>query len=256
MDNNVGIYLISCLENDKVYVGSSGGVKGRLDYHKRQLRRNKHYNIKLQSAFNKYGEYFFSFEHYEHCSIEKLEKREDYWINAFDAIESGFNVAIDTSCPTRGINKPDSWRDKMEKEYHLIDPLGNEVKFKGMHKFCRDNHLSQQGLIPVTSGRLFQCKGWRLYKPELVGIPYNKKEANRNALLKQWKTRIPKQVLLPYSIEEIKNFYLEDKLSLAEIAKKCGMNYHRYIYDILNKENVQMRPSGGSTHKGKNKIKL
>lgn len=57
-----GIYTISCLKNEKYYIGESKNVTARLCAHKNKLRRNIHENRELQSDFNKYGEQFFLFQ--------------------------------------------------------------------------------------------------------------------------------------------------------------------------------------------------
>jgi len=51
-----GIYAIIHIETCKCYIGSNIDVDSRLVAHKRRLRRDKHHNPKLQSAWNKYGE--------------------------------------------------------------------------------------------------------------------------------------------------------------------------------------------------------
>ena len=57
-----GIYTISCIKNEKYYIGESRNVTARLCAHKNKLRRNIHENRELQSDFNKYGEKFFLFQ--------------------------------------------------------------------------------------------------------------------------------------------------------------------------------------------------
>lgn len=57
-----GVYLITNLKNNKVYVGSTlNSFKERWMTHVQKLRSNKHPNQHLQSSFNKYGEDKFKF---------------------------------------------------------------------------------------------------------------------------------------------------------------------------------------------------
>lgn len=57
-----GVYLITNLENNKIYVGSTiNSFKERWMAHIQKLRSNKHSNQYLQSSFNKYGENKFKF---------------------------------------------------------------------------------------------------------------------------------------------------------------------------------------------------
>lgn len=72
-----GIYIISCTETDKVYIGESLNVSGRILKHFTNLRNKKHHNTILQNIFNKYGE--------ESMVVGILE-----WINLEDPIQLDF----------------------------------------------------------------------------------------------------------------------------------------------------------------------
>lgn len=76
-----GIYQIRCLENGRVYIGSSINLKRRRNSHFSQLRRNVHYCFHLQRAFNKYGEESFVFEIVEECQVKLLIEKEQFWID-------------------------------------------------------------------------------------------------------------------------------------------------------------------------------
>ncbi len=91
-----GIYIITCLINGKVYVGRSVSVLSRLGGHKSKLKENKHANIYLQRAWNKYGEEKFSFELLEEWDIEFLPSMETWWINILNSTnrDSGYNLAL------------------------------------------------------------------------------------------------------------------------------------------------------------------
>lgn len=51
-----GVYLIHCLSSGKSYIGCSKDVEDRLKTHFADLRSRRHVNIKLQRAWDKYGE--------------------------------------------------------------------------------------------------------------------------------------------------------------------------------------------------------
>lgn len=76
-----GVYLISNNVNGKCYVGSSIHLTQRRKEHFSRLMHNRHENIHLQNAYNKYGREAFEFEILETLSIddnikENLLKRE------------------------------------------------------------------------------------------------------------------------------------------------------------------------------------
>ena len=57
-----GIYKITCLTNNKSYIGQSVSIKRRWATHKRELAAGTHYNEYLQRAYNKYGKDSFVYE--------------------------------------------------------------------------------------------------------------------------------------------------------------------------------------------------
>jgi len=50
-----GIYKITCLSNNRIYIGSAVNLAARKNQHFRALKLNKHENKYLQRAYNKYG---------------------------------------------------------------------------------------------------------------------------------------------------------------------------------------------------------
>lgn len=66
-----GVYEIKNILNDKRYVGSSIDIYKRFMYHKYSLLNGNHRSIKLQRAWNKYGEISFEFNIIEECEPKK-----------------------------------------------------------------------------------------------------------------------------------------------------------------------------------------
>jgi group I intron endonuclease len=61
-----GVYKLTNLSNNRIYIGSAKGFKQRWYKHHYALKNNKHSNRFLQADYNKCGEYFFKFEFTEH----------------------------------------------------------------------------------------------------------------------------------------------------------------------------------------------
>jgi group I intron endonuclease len=77
-----GVYVIKNLINNKIYIGSSVmRVMKRIEHHISMLRANKHKNVHLQNAFNKYGETSFCASIIENTEKHNTLEREQYWIN-------------------------------------------------------------------------------------------------------------------------------------------------------------------------------
>jgi len=71
---NPGLYQITCLKNNKVYIGQSSNVLSRLGRHVDNLENNRHDCSDLQNDFNCYGKAFFTFESLELNINSKVRK--------------------------------------------------------------------------------------------------------------------------------------------------------------------------------------
>lgn len=90
-----GVYSIKNLVNNKIYIGSSTNIKHRFANHKAQLRNNRHYNIHLQRAFNKYKEENFEFKIEKEVSPDLIRKEEGSFIQKYNSYnyKNGYNKA-------------------------------------------------------------------------------------------------------------------------------------------------------------------
>lgn len=89
------IYKISI--NNKVYIGQTiRQYKRRWYDHKWALKNNKHNNIHLQRAYNKYGENVIEFTLIEECEENIIDDREKYWIDFYESCdrEKGYNIEL------------------------------------------------------------------------------------------------------------------------------------------------------------------
>jgi hypothetical protein len=114
---NKGIYKITNLKNNKVYIGQSEKLNNREWCHFYWLDRGEHHNEHLQKSYNKYGKENFTFEVIE--ETDDLNVRELYWINEYGGVNSKLN-------------------------YNLKDPLSNEwsnyVRVKQSKKMLGENN--------------------------------------------------------------------------------------------------------------------
>ncbi len=76
-----GVYVIRCLANGRMYIGSSINVAMRLSRHRTLLRGGRHENSKLQRHFDKYGEDSFVFEPIEAAEPGQVLLAEQRWID-------------------------------------------------------------------------------------------------------------------------------------------------------------------------------
>jgi len=89
-----GVYTIQNKVDSKIYVGSAINIKWRKYVHLRSLNRGDHHSVKLQRAWNKYGEDCFLFSIVEVVEDKDLLiQREQIWIDKLKAYgRRGYNM--------------------------------------------------------------------------------------------------------------------------------------------------------------------
>ena len=87
-----GVYVIQCLINGKMYIGSSKRLKSRLSNHKKMLEDGNHHCIDLQLDYNKYGKANFNINILEYCNEADARKRELEYIDSLNIKKFGYNT--------------------------------------------------------------------------------------------------------------------------------------------------------------------
>lgn len=123
--NESGIYKCTCLSNGRCYVGQARSLLKRKQHHLYTLRNNKHRNIHMQRAWNKYGEDDFIWEIIECCPEDMLNEREIYWIEKYDTFRDGFNmtsggdknyIVSSETLKKRSMSLKKSWTDERRQK--------------------------------------------------------------------------------------------------------------------------------------------
>jgi group I intron endonuclease len=102
-----GVYKITNLKNNKVYIGSTTKtLYSRKRSHFLKLKNNIHFNTHLQLSFNKYGENFFTFEILAICKEEHTVILENFFIKLYSSHlkDKGYNMAIPLELPVPNIS--------------------------------------------------------------------------------------------------------------------------------------------------------
>ncbi len=182
---NSGIYCIENKINGNRYIGSSCDLYKRTHRHIRELRNNDHCNIRLQRAFNKYGENSFEFLTLLECDKSELLKAEQYFI---DKIKPEYNILQKAGSPigyrhTQGskekIRLSSIGRIKPSKTYiGFISPDGVEYRnIEDLKRFCQQHNLNYVNMNQVDNGHKRTHKGWRRLDEctsEASGNKYNR----------------------------------------------------------------------------------
>jgi group I intron endonuclease len=96
---NCGLYKIVNEVNEKFYIGSSDNIPRRFSRHVLDLKKNRHDNQHLQSAWNKYGSEKFVFEIYKECERSLLLEEEQKELNTWVGKVECYNIRKDARRP-------------------------------------------------------------------------------------------------------------------------------------------------------------
>lgn len=129
-----GIYTITNLINNKIYVGQSNDIKDRNYEHRYQLRKGIHGNPFLQKSVNKYGFENFSFEVLEYCEEEFLCSQENYWCNMLGTHNSQYGYNLRPTHPECRCKMTNEHREKIRQAN-----LGHKVSEETRRKIGESN---------------------------------------------------------------------------------------------------------------------
>jgi len=103
------IYKIFNTVNEKFYIGQTRNFEKRINEHVWSLKKNKHYNKKLQRAWNKHGQENFRFSIVEQVPADDLNKVEQSYLD----IGAPYNIAKSVLNPFMGVRyerKQSGWK--------------------------------------------------------------------------------------------------------------------------------------------------
>lgn len=146
-----GIYTITNIENNKLYIGKTKNFYTRWSSHISNLRKNKHTSRHLQKAWNKYGENSFIFEILEECEEEFLYSLEHYWCNLLNVHDEKYGYNIERTHPYKKSYGPMLGRNFTDEHKAKI---GNANRGKKASEETRKKQsLSKLGKPAPTKGK-------------------------------------------------------------------------------------------------------
>lgn len=142
-----GIYRIRNIHNNRIYIGSSIGIKGRFADHRCDLNKNRHSSPRLQNAWNKYGKDSFEFEIVELCKPvrEILLEREQYYL---DTLEPFYNVNL-LAVSRLGTKSSDETKKLLKGRTNAFDGNGNIIKVSVEDYYSLNMTCPNTGKSPI-----------------------------------------------------------------------------------------------------------
>jgi group I intron endonuclease len=210
MKTLIGVYKITNLINNKLYVGSAINIKNRFKTHKRLLKNNKHFNNHLQSSYNKYGIDNFIYDIIEITSIDTLLKKECFWITELNANNPKYgynkrlvvnsNLGIKLSEETKrklseshlGHKRSDDANKKIiESQYKVICQFDKDGRFIKKHRSLQD---AAKSLNVTYTSSITLCLKKKI--PTALGFTWCYEDEMDNFIPKEKKKREDNKVKL------------------------------------------------------------
>lgn len=193
-----GIYRITNITNNKIYIGSAVNINKRWRDHKWYLKENKHHNSHLQSSYNKYGLENFEFIVELECNIIDLLIEERKLIKKYNSNNNQFGYNVnDPEHIFLGRNHSEETKKKLS-----LQKIG---KKNPMYGKTGDKHHNYGKKISEESRRKMSLSH--------KGIPNG-----RNG------SKSPMSKLTEDDVIDIRKTYLEKIMNQRELAEK---------YDVL-----------------------
>lgn len=228
-----GIYKITCIPTGKIYIGSSVNVRDRRTSHFGSLRQNKHANLHLQRAWNKYGESAFTFEVLELVLPISLTAREQYWLNKLKPFNRrGFNILPIAGSPSGYKHTPEAI-DKIRAS-NSRRKLSTESIEKIRQANTGKKYLPGRAKSPEHREKLRQARLGTKLSPET-------REKVRQAGIGRYRS--------PEAIEKQRQSVLGRKKSPEAIEKYRKIAQERWKLSPAEIESIQIDHDSGMTYR-------
>ena len=153
----IGIYKITNVKNNKIYVGQSNDIYRRFYEHQTKGESSR---IPVDVAIQKYGKDSFIYEVLEECDITELNQKETFWIRKLNAIKDGYNCSEGGEQQSIGEN---NGRSKLTEQdiIEIRKAYNNHQKQKDVYEKYKD--MISFGYFQ----NLWQGRSWSHIMPEV-----------------------------------------------------------------------------------------
>jgi len=242
--NKSGIYKITNIVNNHIYIGSAVRLSNRWKLHIKQLRDNKHHSIYLQNAWNKHTETNFRFDVIVYCSKENLIKYEQIYFNIYNP---KYNMCKIAGSPF-GYKHTDEMNQKASKA-KLGSVVSEETKQKISEANKGHKHSSEykekmskrfSGITNPFYGKKHSKEA--IEKNKIAHIGNKATNQTKQKMSENRQGEDNKFSKLTWKIvDEIRQRYEETKLSQKELAKIYSISRSQMNNIINNKQWIKPR---------------
>lgn len=174
----IGIYKITNMLNNKVYIGQSIDIEDRWRHHRNLNKKDS----LLSHAIAKYGIDKFSFEVLEECKPEEMNTKEIQYIKYFSSNITGYNI-LPGGQQNYGENNPNS--KLSEEDVSVIRHLYNsktDLTKKEIYDTFFQNKVGWRGFEKAWSGETWKHIMPEVYSEENKNFYYTNKKSRKGQL--------------------------------------------------------------------------
>lgn len=226
-----GIYKITNLINNKVYIGQAEDIYKRYNQHHKY--EYKYHKYKLYQAFIKYGLDNFKIEVVELCEPEEMNEKEIYWIQYYDSFKNGYNMTLGGQNLAPNLHSPETeekrraTREKnnsLKGENHPRAKLTNDEVIQ-----IRQRYKDGESLNDIYEDYKELYKNKAVFSRIIMGRTYK----NVGNQLSKDEIRHCGTVITKETVLEIRRLFLEEDYSIKKL-KEIYPNFKNSIEDIVH----------------------
>lgn len=224
---SIGIYKYENKLNGHIYIGQSQNIEKRYQQHLYDAKNRPERGSGVDVAIRKYGIENFSFEILELCSLEDLDKREQYWIQRYDSYNTGYNRTIGGSA-LRGEDHPRAILTEQDV-WNLREEYRKGTRRKDAFAPYIEQGITQRCLLKVWNGETWLGIHMEVYTPENKAFHKQQVDHREDNLGKSSLDRAIPQEEIDLWVQEYNNGN-----SINAIAKKYGKDngtVEKYIHN-------------------------
>lgn len=246
-----GVYIILNTINRKYYVGSTNvSFQDRFKHHYIALNNNKHKNLHLQAAWNKYGEDAFVFIIYKTLT-ENIREIEQYYLD-IQIKDMCYNINPNATGPCLEPVSIDKQIESRKRFYTECLPYyqkikNGEIELKDVPEVFQNRIKSYLQAIPWNKGKHYKSTE-HLKVAHKVGDRSNDKNTKRNKLPEVYVYNNNKNFLGRFrSSKDLEE--LSSKLRLP-IKSRFSVERMNIPLSYLQSVNINKAIKTGKTYKG------
>lgn len=142
-----GIYALYWELPDLIYIGQSINIKNRYSDHLSLLSRQIHYNRKIQETYNNYGQPSIHILKESRC--EDLDTLEQLYIDEFNSVKDGLNIAVGPVSTLRGTkNSTSIYSEELLEE--IFEELYKDIL--SIRDISRKLKVNESTIYGIASG--------------------------------------------------------------------------------------------------------